>query len=300
MKKIISYGLLFCFFLFLSFGSLAFDSSKTSLLLWFEKLVPSMFVSMVLIRILYKQQCFEYLPSLGLPVLFRMDKDTWNLVLCTMFLGFPTGSSFIDEAVKKRLLSSKDAKVLLYCCCFPTPGFVFITCGIVFFHSLSIGILLFILQILSGLLLLLFTPHSYIQSNKVSHSCISIMGSIKSSIIESGVSLYMIGGYFMLFTTLTTILFSFFPSSISFFFQYLAEFSNGISLVGTSFYPLSIKLQLTSFILGFGGFCVHMQIMNMVEYVKLNYFIFLCYRVAQGVLSLLFLQLYMHFFSLPV
>ncbi|MFR5525687.1 MAG: hypothetical protein ACLTJG_12350, partial [[Clostridium] innocuum] len=146
MKKFTGFLLFGLLLLTLGFGTLTLQSAQNALSIWFEKLVPSMFISMVLVRLLYMEHAFDHLPSFGLPALLGMDKGAWNLVLCTMFLGFPTGSLFVDEAVRDGTLSRHDASRLLYCCCFPTPGFVIISCGIVFFKSLHIGLLLFVLQ----------------------------------------------------------------------------------------------------------------------------------------------------------
>lgn len=286
MKKFTSLLLFAVFLLTLCFGTLTLQSAQNALSIWFEKLVPSMLISMVLVRLLYKEQAFDHLPSFGLAALFGLDHGAWGLVLCSMFLGFPTGSVFVDEAVADGVLQEQDARRLIYCCCFPTPGFVILSCGIVFFQSLMIGILLFALQLLSGLLLLLFTRRHRIHTRiQTVSSSSSFMHNLSSAITESGISLYMIGGYLMLFMSITTVLFSFLPPSFSFIVSSLAEFSSGIVLIhGAELIPLQ-KLLLTCFLLGFAGFCVHMQIMSMVEHVRLRYSVFLLFRIAQGLLS---------------
>ena len=119
MKKFTGFLLFGLLLLTLGFGTLTLQSAQNALSIWFEKLVPSMFLSMVLVRLLYKEHAFDHLPSLGLPALLGMDQGAWNLVLCTMFLGFPTGSVFVDEAVRDGVLSRQDAARLLYCCCSP-------------------------------------------------------------------------------------------------------------------------------------------------------------------------------------
>lgn len=251
---------------------------------------------MVLVRLLYKEHAFDHLPSLGLPALLGMDQGAWNLVLCTMFLGFPTGSVFVDEAVRDGVLSRQDAARLLYCCCFPTPGFVIISCGIVFFKSLHIGMLLFALQLLSGLLLLLFTRRHTIHTFPAAvASSQSFMRNLSSAVTESGISLYMIGGYLMIFMSVTAVLFSFLPEFPALIIRSLAEFSSGIVLINVTPFSTMQRLLLTSFLLGFAGFCVHMQIMSMVEQVPLRYPVFLLYRILQGMISVLLLILCVQF-----
>lgn len=296
MKKFTGFLLFGLLLLTLGFGTLTLQSAQNALSIWFEKLVPSMFLSMVLVRLLYKEHAFDHLPSLGLPALLGMDKGAWNLVLCTMFLGFPTGSVFVDEAVRDGVLSRQDAARLLYCCCFPTPGFVIISCGIVFFKSLHIGMLLFALQLLSGLLLLLFTRRHTIHTLPAAvASSQSFMRNLSSAVTESGISLYMIGGYLMLFMSVTAVLFSFLPELPALIVRSLAEFSSGIVLINITPFSTMQRLLLTSFLLGFAGFCVHMQIMSMVEQVPLRYSVFLLYRILQGMISVLLLILCVQF-----
>ena len=284
MKKFTGFLLFGLLLLTLGFGTLTLQSAQNALSIWFEKLVPSMFLSMVLVRLLYKEHAFDHLPSLGLPALLGMDQGAWNLVLCTMFLGFPTGSVFVDEAVRDGVLSRQDAARLLYCCCFPTPGFVIISCGIVFFKSLHIGMLLFALQLLSGLLLLLFTRRHTVHTFPAAvASSQSFMRNLSSAVTESGISLYMIGGYLMLFM------------SPALNIRSLAEFSSGIVLINVTPFSTMQRLLLTSFLLGFAGFCVHMQIMSMVEQVPLRYPVFLLYRILQGMISVLLLILCVQF-----
>ncbi|MCR0569053.1 hypothetical protein MKC54_12925 [[Clostridium] innocuum] len=296
MKKFTGFLLFGLLLLTLGFGTLTLQSAQNALSIWFEKLVPSMFISMVLVRMLYKEHAFDHLPSFGLPALLGMDKGAWNLVLCTMFLGFPTGSLFVDEAVRDGVLSRHDASRLLYCCCFPTPGFVIISCGIVFFKSLHIGLLLFALQLLSGLLLLLLTRKHTIHTIPTAvASSQSFMRHLSSAITESGISLYMIGGYLMLFTSVTAVLFSFLPELPALIVRSLAEFSSGIVLINITPFSNIQRMLLTSFLLGFAGFCVHMQIMSMVEQVPLRYPVFLLFRILQGLISVALLILCVQF-----
>ena len=277
------------------YGDILFDSSKIALITWFEKLVPSLFLPMICVKVLYKQHYFDNLPAFFFPSMFQIDKTAWNIVLCAIFLGFPNGSIFIDKAIQQGTLTANDGKRLLYCCCFPTPGFVIITCGIVFYNSFQIGILLFFIQILSGLCLLIFTRHKRISCQTIPYSSSSFMKSLRSSIIETGISLYMIGGYLMLFSGITTLLLRLLPIS-SFYLQSLLEFSNGITFIHQSNLSIEVKLIFSCFLLGFAGFCVHMQIMSMVEHVNLSYLKFLIYRIIQGILSAGFFYLCLYFF----
>lgn len=120
------------------------------------------------------------------------------------------------------------------------------------------------------------------------------MKSLSKAIFESGKTLYLIGGYLMFVMTLTSLLFSFFPEASTLLFRACIEFSSGIvAIASTSLSPL-IKLLFTSALLGFGGFCVHMQVMSMLENVSISYFSYLAYRLFQALLAIALAYMFFH------
>ena len=62
MKKFTGFLLFGLLLLTLGFGTLTLQSAQNALSIWFEKLVPSMFLSMVLVRLLYKEHAFDIFP----------------------------------------------------------------------------------------------------------------------------------------------------------------------------------------------------------------------------------------------
>ena len=222
-----------------------------------------------------------------LPTLLNMNKAGVQLVLCTMLLGFPTGSLLIDEAYHEHTLSLPQAQRLLYTCCFATPGFVIMTCGVVFYHSVKIGILLYAAQLFAGLFLLFFTRKQSVQAALSPSAAQPMMKQLSIAVKESGLSLYMIGGYLMLFLSISGVLLSFLPEAVALPLRISAEFSSGAVLLQSLPYaPILIQLLLCV-LLSFGGFCVHMQIFSMVEHVPLSYGKFLLFRLLQALFSCL-------------
>ena len=62
MKKTIGFSLFVILMIYLIKGGITYTYALSALTIWFEKLVPSMFVSMVLVRVLYQM---EILPLLS-------------------------------------------------------------------------------------------------------------------------------------------------------------------------------------------------------------------------------------------
>lgn len=289
MRKIIPYGLFLCFLLSLAFGSLTYASTKEALTLWFEKLVPSMFVTMVLIRLLYKTNLLYAFTPKWLCKCFGVSKDVFAFLICSIFLGFPASSGFLDEQCYVCHIEESQRKRLLYTCCFPTIGFVVLTIGEVFFHSLKIGFLLYAAQLLSGLTLLFITRSTPVYAafphpNKTQTSFSLLSDAIK----ESGITLFMIGGYLMVFMSISTLFFQFLPEAVSLPLQIIQEFSSGVYIISNLSCHTFLKQCFISMLLGFGGLCVHMQIFSFLNYTHLSYSRFLCFRIIQALFSLLF------------
>lgn len=290
MKGLCKIFLLLLFVLALCFGDLTFQTTFDALHIWFEKLVPSLFVSMVLLRIMYKQHIFEFIKIPFVKQIFHMDSSSFTLVLCSIFLGFPSGAMFLNEAYKQNQIDKPAMQRLVYVCSFPAPGFIMMSCGVVIFKSVEIGFLMFLSQVLSGLVLLWLTrktPISFHESTYIERG--RIMNDVGASIIESGKALYLIGGYLMLFMSCSSILFSFLPDIYAYPFRILAEFSSGIIILNTLPFTNKILQILTSMVLSFGGFCVHMQVFSIVENCSISYRKYFCFRVMQSILSALIL-----------
>ena len=128
-----------------------------------------------------------------------------------------------------------------------------------------------------------------------------MMKQLSIAVKESGLSLYMIGGYLMLFLSISGVLLSFLPEAVALPLRISAEFSSGAVLLQSLPYASILIQLLLCVLLSFGGFCVHMQIFSMVEHVPLSYGKFLLFRLLQALFSCLsFYMLQMLFYDVQV
>lgn len=290
MKKISSFLLVVVFVLVLYFGGLSYQMSMNALMIWFEKLVPSMFCVMVLVKVLFEQGVLTYVAypfGYLFSSLLRIEKKSFAYVFACIFLGFPAGANFINEQVQAGNLREKEGQRLICACSFATPGFVILTCGALLFESITIGLTLFLIQVTTGFILLLFTRCQRIEGQIQTQEIPSFMTSLSRAILQSGKTLYIIGGYLMLFMSIAAILTQFFPPFLQLFLRIISEFSSGTLLLCEQ--PLSRHYLLigVSMVLSFGGLCVHMQVMSMSKDTGLRYTKYLHYRILQVCLSAL-------------
>lgn len=288
-KRLLTICLSILFIALLRYGSLNYEQSAKALTLWFETLVPSLFCVMVMVKVMFSLGAFDWLAkpfALLFSRLFRMNEQSFPYLVALMFLGFPAGAAFINEAVSNHHFDQKEGQRLIDTCSFATPGFVVLTVGSVLFHSVSIGILLFGIQWFSGWILLALTRKQEIH---VDHAIVvkrpSGIQTLGNAMMESGKTLYMMGGYLMLCMSITSILLQFLPAWAQMPLRIIAEFSSGTMQLAVLEIPLVNRLIGISMLLSFGGFCVHMQVMCFSEATYLRYFPYLCFRILQAIIS---------------
>lgn len=290
MKKRLFQGMLISLFICLLWcGKINFEKSREALTLWFETLVPSMFCVLVLVRVIF---AYDGLHLIAKPIAFllskplNISKESFVYVIAMMLLGFPAGAAFINEEVKKGCLSKAEGKRLLYACSFATPGFIIMTLGNVVFHDIKIGILLFFIQIISGLILLFFNRSQPIHAHQsLTKEPVVFAKVLAKAIKESGVTLYMMGGYLMLCMSTIPIVTQFLPSSMRLPISVISEFSSGCIQLGKLPFTMPYHLILISMLLSFGGLCVHMQVICMSEEVSPVYRSYFSYRLLQVLIS---------------
>ncbi len=285
MQLVITILITFYFIFIILNGVSTYTYVFKGLNMWFDKLIPSLFIPMVLIKLLYMRNVFSILHPKWLLHLLNINKETLNLIFSCMLLGFPTSSLLIDQAYTNHLLSKKEAKRLLYICSFAAPGFVIMTCGGLFFHSIKVGIYLFLSQLIAGFILLVCTRNQPVYTKYTNKKSQPFTKQITASIKESGITLYMIGGYLLVFLSFTGVLSKYIPSTWMLPIKILMEFSSGAFQIQSLAIPFYLKSTLLTLLLSFGGFCVHLQIFSMVEHLTLSYVKFLYYRLIQGILA---------------
>lgn len=287
-KYLIAVSLLVLLGMMLCFGDINFERSLYALRLWFETLVPSLFVIMVLVKVLFAFHCFDWLmrPLAWLIApLLGIGKHSMSYVAALMLLGFPAGAAFIDQEVAMGRLNEAQGKRLVYTCSFATPGFVIMTLGSVLFGNVKIGLVLFVIQLLAAFVLLLLTRKQIIPDIGDCQNVPPFVSTLKTAMLDSGKALYMMGGYLMLCISICGVLLPFFPAFLQTPLAVITEFSSGcVSLAALSL-SLPLRLMLISMLLSFGGLCVHMQVISMSEHIALSYGTYLCFRILQSAVT---------------
>lgn len=242
---------------------------QKALILAAKNVVPSLFVYAVGAKLLVGANIAALLcrlPTHGMRRLFGISEAGLAAVLVGLFAGFPIGASMLAAFVKRGEMERAEAEVLMPFCNGASASFVIGTVGGVYFHSVRIGVLLLVSQIMATLCVLILTakkrraflpiraplsaedaPFFSVFSRAIGEGAsamVSVTGFIVFFSVLSGAVSYLLGGEGTFFSAVTAS---------------VLEISGGLSAVSSLDTGERLRVTLSAFFLGLGGFSVMMQ-----------------------------------------
>ncbi len=297
-------------YFFIMHGDIVLDSVRRSLLLCANGLIPSLFCFMVLTAFLSATEIGDLLSKLFYPVTFllHLPKEAGIAVFMSLLGGYPIGTKIVHDLYKQKKITAPICQqLLLYCCC-PAPSFVIITVGCTFLHNQVLGLLLYLSQVCSALVLGWITGIYYAlrcpaerQRCKlpVSKHHDSYGAALVNSVAFSSTALVPMCGSVVFFGAISAILHEF-PvlSQYSSILSAFLEITTGCVELSSSSSPFA--LSYLSFFLAFGGLSVLFQRMQLLEDIPYSVRIMFLGRVLHGALAAGFTNLFLHLIPLPL
>lgn len=294
-------------------------AAQDGLILWATKVLPSLFPFFVATELLCKTN-FAYVLGKALNKIMRPlfnvpGESSLALILGTIS-GYPIGAKVVCNLKQEKIISKNEAERLIAYTNNSGPLFILATVGISLFQNKKIGIVLLISHIISALFVAYFFKfwkrdklEISFNENRFNSKAIPIklsnFGEILGNSIKSAISnILSIGGFIVLFSVILSILntsgiiefFSSFlgifgiPQEISLaFFTGIIELTNGVNLASnlyTNYHLLSILL--TSFLLGFGGISVLLQVYSIISKENISIKPYILGKLLQGIFSVIF------------
>ena len=293
-----------CLVIFSSYNIVA---ARNGLILWATSVVPSLFPFFIATNLLSKTGIAHTLgKSLNfiMKPLFNVRGEGAFALIMGIISGYPVGAKIASDFRKNNVLTKEECERLLSFTNNSGPLFILGTVGISMFGDSRTGLLLLITHILAsitvGIVFRVWKRQSFdyshllpeeSSSNLSSRVTFSNLGGILAESISSATStIMMIGGFVVLFSVIISILnASHFLSITSNFlmpaFNLLhipsefvtpfitgfLEITNGISLISNATLSYSnISIILTSFLLGFGGISVLLQVWSITSKTDLS------------------------------
>lgn len=323
MKFIKKYFLTFCFCVFLAclivFSSSNIVAVKSGLNLWVNSVIPSLLPFFIASELLSYTPVISFLGNclnvLMRPV-FNVPGEGAFAFIMGIISGYPVGAKIVVNFRKKNICTVEEGERLLAFTNNSGPLFIIGTVGICFFNNTSIGILLFVTHFLASLTVgFLFRfwkcnknnhilKSSFNRSNKV--CTFSNLGEVLSNSILSSIhTIVLIGGFVVLFSVVLSILnksYVLYVINLIFrpvfkllhiesslcipFISGIVELTNGLNLITCiPVKELSQSIILCSFLLGFGGFSILLQVFGIISKSDVSIKPYIIAKLLQGTIS---------------
>ncbi len=296
-----------CFnIIILIFPDLIVTATKNALLLWFNRVIPSLYPFIILNNVLKEVNGFKFLGIITKPfskLLFKHSGNGSVAFISGITSGYPLGGLVTANLLEEKLISQNEANYFIMFTNNAGPLFVIGTIGITMFSNAKIGYFLLLNHIISslflGVLLSFFkkkqdknlscTKKNMLYWNKKNNN---ILQSINSSIVNSNETILIIGGFIMFYSIIIGILDA--TNILSFITKILVsnlplnelqakaiicgffEMTNGINMLTKNISNLQLDLAIINAILSFGGLSIHGQTLTGILKTKIkvsNYFI---------------------------
>ena len=322
----------FCICLFtlflLIFSNTNLISAKNGLKLWANSVVPSLLPFFIATELLGYTNIVSFLGKL----LNKLMRPIFNVpgegafpFIMGVISGYPVGAKIVSNLRLHGKLTNIEAERLIAYSNNSGPLFIIGTVGIGLFKNTSIGILLFITHVLAGLSVgYVFRwwksgsikrfetkPNKPLLSQKTVN--LSNLGEVLSNSIMSAInSILLIGGFIVLFSVIISILessgilnvFSNLLIPILSVFKISTSFANGIAsgileltngvckIAQIPNKSISTNIITCSFLLGFGGISVSLQILSIISKAKISIKPYLIGKLLQGSLAAVYTYLF--------
>lgn len=273
-------------------------ASKNALTLWATTVVPSLLPFFIATELLSNTNIFSYIGRLLdkiMQPLFRVPGIGSFALILGVISGYPIGAKIVSDLRSKNELSKIEAERLLAFTNNSGPLFIISAVGISMFGNVNIGILLLLIHLLSCISVAFIFRYykssettknlksSYKKTIPKSNLTLNNLGEIlRNSIMNSINNVLVIGGFILFSSILLSILESInllniFNDIFNFIFDFLKipntltkgmtygiiEITNGLNvLTSTYLNDYTFKIILTSFLLGFGGLTILMQVLS--------------------------------------
>ena len=300
MKRKYHYLLVFIIIMFSYLGIFCFpkvmiNSSINALLIFREKLFPSIFpffvLSFLFINMGYPlilNKCFKNITR----KVFHLSENTSFILLMSIISGFPSGAKYIVKDYNNNYITKEEGNQLLLFTHFANPLFVLGTCGILL-NSKRLAYKILICQLFANIILgILVRPKEITISPKkevVSTTTPSLISILPDAVNEAmEVLIFMLGSItiFQFFTNC----FLLFTNETVFFktiFTGIMDLTSGINLVPTLSISIELKALLMLIFITFGSLSVHLQVINAIKNTNLSYTNFFIGRILESIIAVI-------------
>lgn len=276
-------------FLLLRYPAISLNYASTGLLLWFQKMIPTLLPFMIISGVMVRMNLTERFAKFFHPLFHLIWGTSLNgsyVILMGMLCGFPMGARVIGELCHSGRLSEEEGAFLLAFC--NNIGPIYFISFVMSTLSLSGNYIPFLIMYGVPLFygfLLRFCLRGCGNRNMANLIPIttanapSFLAAVDDSIISGLIGIGKLGGYMILFNLLNIMLipFSSLPEKFLSICNCILEITSGISRLGMN------GAYIILILLPFGGLSCMAQTYSMIKDTNLSvsrYFVHKCIQTA--------------------
>lgn len=322
---------IFCLFTIclVIFSKSNLTAAKNGLVLWANNVVPSLLPFFIATELLGYTNVVNKLGKLLNPIMrpiFNVPGVGSYALLMGIISGYPTGAKIVCNLKEQGLLTDVESERLLAFTNNSGPLFILGTVGVSLFGNTLIGFLLLLTHILACISVgILFRFWKKNKNSNFSNLKINInnnkqlvnfsnLGEVLGKSITSSIStIVMIGGFVVLFSVVLSILknsniiellahiiFPFFRlfgiqdfNFCTSFISGILELTNGVMSISTiPCKNISINIILTSFLLGFAGISILLQVYSIIAKSNISIKPYIVGKLLHGLFAALYTFLF--------
>lgn len=252
----------------------------------FYVILPSLFPFMVISSYIIKSNILEFAYKIFTPVsklLFRQPPCCVPVITLSLIGGFPVGIKMVDNLLSEGKISKNQAKRLCLFCMNGGPAFIITAVGVNMLNSSKAGVIMFISlcisSIILGILSSFFGRKDEIEIKKSEIG--SPLPSLSSAVSDALQAVLGICAWVVIFSAITSCLkICIKNENIFTAVSSLIEVTKGCVLLAGK-----MPVPVITAVIGFGGICVHCQVMANLKNCGLKYSHFFVCRLLNGALA---------------
>lgn len=266
----------------------------------FYIILPSLFPFMVLSTYIIKSDIFSFAYKVLTPaakILFRQPACTVPVIVMSMIGGFPVGIKMVNTLLNDGAINKNQARRLCIFCMNGGPAFVITAVGVNMLGSMRAGVIMFVSLCTSSVILGVFTSFLGDKKELKGHCEIqSALFSLSSAVYEGLHSVLGICAWVVIFSAITSCLSTCITNENIFAtLSAFIEVTKGCTLLAGK-----MPIPVITAIIGFGGICVHCQVLANLKNCEMKYSHFFVCRILNGAVASFISYLLLLVFPVPV
>ncbi len=276
-------------FVLLKFPSWSVSGVKNGIDICTNSLIPSLYPFMILTNYYALSEISEF--RIGVTdklcsFLFRLPGCCAAVILFSFVGGLPVGAKMSAELYSRGLISKEQCGRMLCFCVNPGPAFVISAVGMTMLGSKATGVIIYVSLIMSSLIIGVasryFSPADETYINSIFLQKSAVKGSpLETAVINSSKSIFAICAWVVAFSCLNEITVNLnLSEAVKTFILCISEMTCGSMTAAVSF-----SAPIVAAVIGFSGFCGHLQLIGAINKAEMKYKYFLVSRIINSGLS---------------